>query len=432
MVRTRQPQTFTRPAATGLGRGMQLLLNPALGGGGILDVATGVIWTASGAMTKTVSTAGIASLNGGSGAHYTSVGYSNITGKRGTLFMYAPSVGLTDANGHVLFGESTSAAYWQCSYNGGVPYGWGTAASGATSTWFNGANRSIVFANDGTGFSVWINGVFIGSAASSTAIPTGSKTMRCMGWPGGSFDPENTQFLVLGYTSETWDQRSAQSFHLNPHQVYADARRVVVFGAAAGGVTDYALDAQPGGYSVSGTAATLARGLVIDAQPATYAVSGTAASIVRGYNLNAAAGTFTATGAAAGLLRALSVNAGPGTYEVTGAAAGLDKTTAGAFSIDAQPGTYTLTGTAATLTYTPLVQYALDAQPGIYSLTGAAATLVYTPLNAYTLNAQPGTYAITGAIADLFYSGGSIWTDVGVSAATWSDVGPATSIWTDI
>jgi hypothetical protein len=187
---------------------------------------------------------------------------------------------------------------------------------------------------------------------------------------------------------------------------YAPSRRVwVQLGPAAGGGA-FELDAQPGGYSVSGTAATLARGLAINAAPATYAVSGTAASIVRGYNLNAATGTFAATGVAAGLLRALSVNAGPGTFSLTGVVAGLDKTTAGV--------------------------YTLDAQPGTYSLTGVAATLVYTPINAYTLDAQPGTYTFTGVAAGLTYAGSSIWTDIGVSAATWSDIGGASSIWTDL
>jgi hypothetical protein len=196
------------------------------------------------------------------------------------------------------------------------------------------------------------------------------------------------------------------SLYGNPYQLFPPSRRVwVQLGPAAGGGA-FELDAQPGGYSVSGTAATLARGLVVNAAPATYAVSGTAASVVRGYNLNAATGTFAATGVAAGLLRALSVNAGPGTFSLTGVVAGLDKTTAGAYTIDAQPGTY--------------------------SLTGTAATLVYTPINAYTLDAQPGTYTLTGASAGLTYAGASIWTDVGVSAATWSDVGTSTSIWTDL
>lgn len=191
----------------------------------------------------------------------------------------------------------------------------------------------------------------------------------------------------------------------NPWQIYASEPRRIFFGAS-GGTTAYNLDAQPGGYVVSGTAATLLRGIVLDAQPATYTVSGTAASIVRGYNLNAATGTFTATGAAATLLRGLSVNAAPGSFSVSGVDATLEYT---------QPGAYTL-----------------DAQPGSYSLTGVAATLTYTPLNAYTLDAQPASYVLTGAAATLTYAGASIWTDVGVTAATWSDVGAASSIWTDL
>jgi hypothetical protein len=290
---------------------------------------------------------------------------------------------------------------------------------------------SIVMSSSGGNTAIFVNGV---PWRLDALAPTTQTTSRIAVFGERS---SSASYAIKGvcYLRGAWargmSQTEAKELSLNPWQLFAPDVRRIYFGTG-GGATAYALDAQPGGYSVNGTAATLARGLFINAAPATYAISGTAASVVRGYNLNAAAGTFTASGTVAGLLRALSVNAGPGTFNLSGTAAGLDKTTAGAFSIDAQPGTYSLTGIAATLSKTTLTQYTLNAQPGTYSLNGAAATLVYTPLNAYTLNAQPGTYTITGTVADLFYSGSSIWTDVGVSAATWSDVGTSTSIWTDL
>jgi hypothetical protein len=403
MSRTRQPQQFTRPAPTGLGRGMQLLLNPALGGSGILDVATGAIWTASGAMTKAVSPAGIVSVNGDTGAHYTSAGYSNITGKRGTLFMYAPSVGVTDANGHVLFGESTSAAYWQCSYNGGVPYGWGIAASGATSTWFNGTNRSIVFANDGTGFSVWINGVFIGSAASSTAIPTGSKTMRCMGWPGGSFDPVNTQFVVLGYTSETWDQRAAQSFHFNPHQVYAKSRRVwVQLGPAAGG------------GAVTGTA-------TITPSPQTLTGAGTVA-VAGTLNKTPAAQTVTA---AATVAIAGTLNKTPAAQTVS-ATGTVTSGVVGTASITPAAQTVTASGTvpiAATATITPSAQTVT----GAATVTGGAVTgtATITPAaQTVTASATVSGGAVTGT-ANVFVSAQTLVASANIIVVGTATITPA-------
>ena len=192
-----------------------------------------------------------------------------------------------------------------------------------------------------------------------------------------------------------------------PYQFFfvPDVRRIY-FGAGATGGGAYEIDAQPGGYAVNGTAATLARGLFVNAQPGAYAVNGTAATLARGYYIDAQPGTYAVNGTAATLARGLVVNAGPGALTLTGTDATLEKVT---------PGVYTI-----------------DAQPGSFALTGIDATLTYTPLNAYTLDAQPATFTISGTAATLVYAGSSIWTDVGVSSVTWSDVGGATSIWSDL
>lgn len=195
------------------------------------------------------------------------------------------------------------------------------------------------------------------------------------------------------------------SLYDNPWQLFQYSRRLYFGGGATGGGA-YEIDAQPGGYAVNGTAATLARGLFVDAQPGAYTLNGTAATLARGYFINAQPGTYAVTGTASTLARGLVVNAGPGAFTLTGTDATLEKVT---------PGVYTI-----------------DAQPGAFALNGIDATLTYTQLNAYTIDAQPATFTISGAAATLVYAGSSIWTDIGVSATTWGDVGGATSIWTDL
>jgi hypothetical protein len=83
-------------------------------------------------------------------------------------------------------------------------------------------------------------------------------------------------------------------------------------------VNNYELDCQPGSFTITGTAATLARGLFLDCQPATFAITGTAATLARGLFINAASGSFTLTGVDATLARGLFINAATGSFTITG------------------------------------------------------------------------------------------------------------------
>jgi hypothetical protein len=288
--------------------------------------------------------------------------------------------------------------YWAGSYSLGMPVGILSYSS----------PTDIVISRNGAtnDISLYINGSYQQSYNGAGSNVTRDKVTVANGYSGSLVGAKHT--LAAVWTNVAFSPFEATRLSRDLIDgLFAPQRRLwIQLGAAAGGTTAYTIDAQPGGYSISGTASTLARGLFIDAQPATYTVSGAAATIVRGYNLDAQPGTYTATGTAASLLRGYTVDAAPGSFSLTGVAATLDKVT---------PGVYTL-----------------DAQPGSYSLTGIAATLTYTPLNVYTLDAQPGAYVVTGAAAGLTYTGSSIWTDIGVSSTTWSDIGGSTSIWTDL
>jgi hypothetical protein len=197
----------------------------------------------------------------------------------------------------------------------------------------------------------------------------------------------------------------------NPWQLFAPSRRVVVFGAAAGGPTAYPLTASPATATLTGTDATFV-----------YTPASTA------YPLTASAGTATFAGSAATFSWGRAVNAAAGTAALAGTAATFSK----GYQVTASAGTLTATGTAATFEFTGLVQYALTAEPAVVTVAGTSATFAYTGALVYTLTASPGSMTLTGRAATVGIPSASIWTDVGVSAATWSDVGPATSIWTDI
>ena len=160
------------------------------------------------------------------------------------------------------------------------------------------------------------------------------------------------------------------------------------------GAQAYTLDCQPGSYSVTGAAATLARGLFMSADPGSYAVTGFATTLARGFTINAVPGSYAVTGSAATTVATRVLSADPGAYTVSGAAVTLAR---GLF-LSADPGSYAVSGAAASI----VAGRAIAADPGSYALTGADATLVYVPATtAYELDAQPGSYAVSGSDATL-------------------------------
>jgi hypothetical protein len=197
-------------------------------------------------------------------------------------------------------------------------------------------------------------------------------------------------------------------------------------------------DAQPGTFNLTGIAATLAKGYSFEASPGSFALTGTAATFVRSVLLDAATGSLTLTGVAATIVAAHHIDASPGSFTLNGIDAtfakgyafdaatgsftlsGIDATLTAGRLFDAQPGTFTLNGVAATLlaarpfeaspgTFTLggvaatfLADRMLNAEPGVFTFTGIAATLVPPGL---FIDAQPGSFAFTGVDAGLVYSG---------------------------
>lgn len=184
----------------------------------------------------------------------------------------------------------------------------------------------------------------------------------------------------------------------------------------AGAVNVYTLAADPGSYTVTGTAATLSTTRLLVADAGSVAITGTDAALVVGRMVVADAGSVAVTGTDAALLatRLLVADAGAvnivgtaatlavgrtlvadaGSVVVTGAAA--DLIYAQGATLTADPGSYAITGTAADL----VRGFVLAADAGAIVVTGTAATF----LRGYTFSAEAGTVTITGADAALLYT----------------------------
>jgi hypothetical protein len=174
------------------------------------------------------------------------------------------------------------------------------------------------------------------------------------------------------------------------------------------------LTAEPGSYTLSGTAATLSRQVTITAASGSYTLSGSAASLLHGRGLDAEGGSYTLSGTDASLFAGERLAAEAGSYSLSGTTASLLhhrrlQAGGGSYSLAAEPaslerglelaaggGTYGLSGTAANL----LHGRRLAAEPGSYAVTGTLAGLI----RGLVLAAESGTYAVSGTAATLAIS----------------------------
>lgn len=164
----------------------------------------------------------------------------------------------------------------------------------------------------------------------------------------------------------------------------------IAFKAVAGGASN-TLTADPGSYSLTGTAATLTRRYTLACASGSYALTGTAMVPEHVRVLASSDGSYVLTGTAATLTVIRRVALAPGSYTLTGTDASLtlDPGTGGnVYTLTADPGSYALNGTAAALRYTRT----MPAAAGSYALTGTDAV----PRRTRVMAAAAGSYSQTG------------------------------------
>jgi len=233
--------------------------------------------------------------------------------------------------------------------------------------------------------------------------------------------------------------------------VTADPGSFTVSGTAANLEHGREIAADGGSYSITGTDATLVgrppgifdtgifdTGIfdhpsvakTLSAGAGAFAFTGTDASLERGFEVAAGAGAFAFTGTDASLEYGREVAGGAGSYAVTGTDANLEygrEVLAGAGSyavtgtdanlefgreVLADAGAFAFTGTDASLEY----GFEVLAGAGSYAFTGVDAALEY----GRELAAGAGSYAFTGTDANLEY-GREIAADAGAYAYTGQD-----------
>lgn len=171
--------------------------------------------------------------------------------------------------------------------------------------------------------------------------------------------------------------------------VTSDPKLVITY--TLGG-SPYTLTADPGSFTLTGTAASLLWKQVLSASAGSFTQTGSAVTFLKGKTMAADAGSYTLTGTATDLLWKQILAADAGSYSLTGTAADLLH----AQILDAAGGIFTFTGTAADL----LQGYAIDADPGSFTLTGTAADLFYHRV----FPVGSGAFTLTGTDATLLYA----------------------------
>lgn len=188
-----------------------------------------------------------------------------------------------------------------------------------------------------------------------------------------NFAPELTLYDLPGASTTAWTPTDLDAAQIGIRistggagaTLDVTAIWMVVEYAAAAATT---LDADPGSYVLTGTAATLRYSKVVTANSGSYAISGTAANLLYKRIMQAVAGSYVLTGTAANLRLGLNMVADSGVYQITGTAANLLRSR----RLVSDAGTYVITGTPADLERNRILQ----ALAGSYLITGVPAALI--------------------------------------------------------
>lgn len=234
-----QPQYPTQIDREGLGKGVQLLINPALGP---VDLATGRVWVPNGNASPSVDQKGRVLNFDGVDDDYHYTGYPEIAGNVGTFFAWLPRVGNSDSFGVVLFGDSAVYFFPTNSSGGYVIYNFASKSTNAFPAFFNTTNRSTVFASGGTAatLNVYLDGSDSGCVFTTAPANwgAGNRLIALGRYAAGSTWDFDGSVLLAGYTTVTWGAAEAKAFHQNPFALFkTQGRSLWPVPAGGGGVT---------------------------------------------------------------------------------------------------------------------------------------------------------------------------------------------------
>lgn len=409
----------------GLGEGVQILLMPL--GGRLVDVANpSVIWTPNGNAGIKATNEGIAAAFDGSGDYFSTTGYPNLTGARGTFFMWAPRVGIAPNYGQVWLVTNTGGVCaFQSPASAGTAYCFGSGAVTGASVVGNSINTSLVFsANTIAGSQRYFrNGLPEGTpdtGATPTAFPSGNKFFNFGRYMGGNSWDADADIVIAGFTTEVWGAAQAKQFHENPWSVFKTPARILRVSTASTNVT---ITTAIGPATASGVSALRNASLVTDLgsaaaagvtaqlaakMPATVGVAsaaGATASLSASTVITASVGSAAAAGPNASLSGSITVTAGTGHAEASGASARLNATlvcsVGGAGAAAAMAllgmGIAATVASAAAQGLTAALSKSLIATPGTAAASGVTALM---PAAGVTLTAT-GAAAASGVMAAL-------------------------------
>jgi hypothetical protein len=278
-----------------------------------------------------------------------------------------------------------------CWYDGGSVYTTGITANGGNVnvvSWRRAPSTSLITAS--LGQVIGTTTVYAPQNIAGTTWNVGG--FKALG--NGALHPN----FSLGYALllRRWaDDTLLRDIAANPYGAVfrADPARRIFLGPAAGGATTDA--------AIAGTQATDVGAIAVQATTGA-ALAGTQASDVGAVAVAATTGC---------------------------AIAGTQTTDVAAVNVSASTGSGTDADIAGT--QAPDVgAISVSATLGLAIAGTQASDLGYIVVSATVVASMAGTQS--SDVAAIVVAGSSIWTDVGVSAATWSDVGGASSIWTDL
>lgn len=390
-----RPEQFQHNAPIdyeGLGKGVQILINPALGP---IDVATGRVWAANGDARTESGTRGKVFRLDGAGDYYTHTGYPEITGNVGTFFIWCPVVGPRSINGQVFLSATSPIANYVMFDASGFFYAFGRVSSGKQPVWYETTNRSLVAASGGTAATIkaYFDGVaspITFGSSSPVAWGTGNKNFRLGGYPTAASWDFNGAIRLVGLTTAVWGEAEARAFHENPWQIFKASKRRLF--PVSSGSTEHDLTATGATQANACSTAAISQIHVLTAAALTSANSAGTAAITQTHVLAGAACSQTNTASATAIAQAHALTVQGATQANTASDAAVTIGASVNLVIDASA--QANAASAATISQTHVLVCAPSVQDNIAASSAIVQAHILTAAIATQENAA-GTGAIT-------------------------------------
>lgn len=221
-----------------------------------------------------------------------------------------------------------------------------SAAAGVGSVLVQDNTAHVCGTYDGSTIKVFINGILVGSTASSLTLNTSSLTSYRIANNGNGDGGYDGRVFAFGVHNEAFSEAAVNALSRNVWQNFQSLPKRVFFDLGAGG-SAITINCTPGNAVANGTAAQINQAFSVDCTVGNAVAAGTAATINQAMSIACTVGDATAAGTTATINASINLSCTVGNAVAAGTTALIEL--GSGITIDCTPGNAVANGTTTTI-----------------------------------------------------------------------------------